>query len=96
MRIEKLIRHKRHRILSIAANHGVRHVRIFGSVSRGEAGPDSDVDFLVELEPGRTLLDLGGFMMDLKDLLGRKVDVVTDKGLHPCIRKEVLKEALPL
>ena len=61
-----------------------------------DAGPDSDVDFLVELEPDRSLLDLGGLLMDLQDLLGRKVDVVTDEGLHKRIRDRVRKEAVPL
>jgi len=71
-------------------------VRLFGSVSRGEAGSQSDVDILVDLEPGRSLLDLGGLLMDLEDLLGRKVDVVTEQGLHWYIRDKVLKEAVRL
>lgn len=96
MRVEKFIESKRNQILKIAAKHGVSNIRIFGSVSRGEATMRSDVDFLVDLEPGRTLLDLGGLMMDLKDLLRRKVDVVTEKGLHWFIREKVLKDAKPL
>ncbi len=71
-------------------------MRLFGSVSRGEAGSQSDVDILVDLEPGRSLLDLGGLLMDLEDLLGRKVDVVTEQGLHWYIRDKVLKEAVRL
>jgi uncharacterized protein len=84
---------KKKEILKIAAKHGARNVRIFGSVARGEAGADSDVDFLVDMEPGRTLLDMGGLLMELRDLLGREVDVVTEQGLKPRIRDRVLKEA---
>jgi predicted nucleotidyltransferase len=84
---------KKKEILKIAAKHGARNVRIFGSVARGEARSDSDVDFLVDMEPGRTLLDMGGLLMDLRDLLGLEVDVVTERGLKPRIRDRVLKEA---
>ncbi|MBN2026444.1 MAG: nucleotidyltransferase family protein [Actinobacteria bacterium] len=76
--------------------HGALNVRVFGSVSRSEAGPDSDVDFLIELEPGRTLLDHAALYLELKQLLGREVDVVTEKGLRPGIRDRVLKEAIPI
>lgn len=74
----------------------MRNVRVFGSVARGEARPDSDIDFLVDLEIGRSLLDLGGLLMDLQDLLHCKVDVVTEKGLRNRIRTRVLKEAVLL
>jgi predicted nucleotidyltransferase len=84
---------KKKEILKIAAEHGARNVRIFGSVARGEARADSDVDFLVDMEPGRTLFDMGGLLMDLRDLLGLEVDVVTEHGLKPRIRDRVLKEA---
>lgn len=84
---------KKNDILKIAAKHGARNIRIFGSVARGEARLDSDVDFLVEMEPGRTLFDMGGLLMDLRDLLGLGVDVVTEQGLKPRIRDRVLKEA---
>lgn len=84
---------KKKEILKIAARHGARNVRIFGSVARGEAGSDSDVDFLVDMEPGRTLFDMGGLLMDLRDLLGLEVDVVTEQGLKPRIRDRILKEA---
>jgi hypothetical protein len=87
---------KKKEILKIAAKHGARNVRIFGSVARGEARSDSDVDFLVDMEPGRTLLDMGGLLMDLRDLLGLNVDVVTEQGLKPRIRDRVLKEAAML
>jgi predicted nucleotidyltransferase len=96
MTIEKILAEKRAEILELAARHGATRIRIFGSVARGHAGPESDVDFLVDLEPGRSLFDLGGLLMDLQDLLGRKVDVVTEKGLHKFIRDRVLKEAVPL
>jgi hypothetical protein len=96
VKIEDLVKAKRKEILEMAARHGAKRIRIFGSVARREARPDSDVDFLVDLEPGRSLFDLGGLLMDLQDLLGRKVDVVTEKGLHRYIRDRVLKEAVPL
>ena len=87
---------KREEILNIAAKHGAYNVRIFGSVARGEADKESDVDILVELGPDRSLLDLGGFLTDLEDLLGRRVDVVTEKGLRTRLRDRVLQEAVPL
>jgi hypothetical protein len=83
-------------ILSVAARHGARNVRVFGSVARGEARPDSDVDILVDMEPGRSLFDLGGLLYDLQTLLGVEVDVVTEKGLRPRIRAQVIREAVPL
>jgi uncharacterized protein len=90
------LRQRRSEILHIAQVHGARNVRVFGSVARGEEGPDSDLDFLVDLEPRRNLLDLGHLVMDLQDLLGRKVDVVEPEGLHWYIRDRVLKEAVAL
>lgn len=95
MGIEELKR-RRDEILRVAAIHGARRVRVFGSVARGEADEWSDVDFLVDLEKGRSLFDLGGLLMDLQDLLGRPVDVVTEKGLKARIRDRVLEEAVPL
>ena len=86
----------RERILRVAARHGAHNVRVFGSVARGEAGDGSDVDFLVDMEKGRSLLDLGGLLMDLQELLGRPVDVVTEKGLRKRIQARVLREATPL
>jgi predicted nucleotidyltransferase len=82
--------------LLIAAKHGARTARIFGSVARGEADAASDLDLLVEMEPSRSLLDLGGLLMELQDLLGCRVDVVTEKGLRERIRDRVLKEAVTL
>jgi len=87
---------KREEIVRLATSYGVRNIRIFGSVARGEADSNSDVDFLVELERGRSLLDLGGFLMDLQVLLECEVDVVTVSGLRERIRPRVLKEAVPL
>jgi len=96
MGVNELLKNKRAEIFRIATQHGARNVRIFGSVARGEARPDSDVDFLVDMEEGRSLLDLGGVLMDLQDVLHCKVDVVTDKGLRERIRNRVLREAVPL
>ncbi|MGH8908171.1 MAG: nucleotidyltransferase family protein [Egibacteraceae bacterium] len=90
------LRRRRCEILQVARLHGAHQIAVFGSVARGEAGPDSDVDFLVELEPGRSLLDLGGLLMDLRDLLGRPVDVVTRAGLRGRIRAQVLRDSVPL
>jgi len=90
------LRERREEILQIAAKHGARTVRIFGSVARGEADAASDLDLLVEMEPGRSLLDLGGLLMELQELLGCRVDVVTEKGLRERIRDRVQKEAVAL
>ena len=95
MDIEELLQEKRNEILEIDARHGAHNVRVFGSVARGDADPDSDIDFLVNIESGRSLLDLGSLLMDLQDLLGRKVDVVTETGLRARIRQRILSEARP-
>ncbi len=79
--------------MQIARRHGATNIRVFGSVARGTADKNGDIDFLVDLERGRSLLDLGGLLMDLEQLLGRPVDVVTEKGLKPRIRERVLREA---
>ena len=86
----------RDEILRIASLHGASNVRIFGSVARGVADSRSDIDVLVDLDSGRSLMDLGGFLMDLEALLGRKVDVATVQGLRPRIRERALREAVPL
>jgi predicted nucleotidyltransferase len=97
MSIAGLLKSRRDEILAIAERHGASNVRVFGSVARGEAGPDSDVDFLVDLEPGRTLLDHGQLQADLENLLGCRVDVITDRGLlRSHVRARVLEEAVPL
>ncbi|HXE71525.1 MAG TPA: nucleotidyltransferase family protein [Candidatus Nitrosotenuis sp.] len=96
MSLEQLLKEKRDAILQIAAKHGARNVRVFGSAARGAAGDDSDIDLLVEFEPGRSLLDHAGLIVDLEELLGRKVDVVTEGGLYWLLRRRILKEARPL
>jgi hypothetical protein len=96
MNVAELLEEKREEILRLAAKHGASNVQIFGSVARGEDRPDSDVDFLVELESGRSLLDRIALIQDLEDLLGRKVDVATVKGLRDVWRDHILKEAVPL
>jgi predicted nucleotidyltransferase len=87
---------RRDEILSLARRHGATRVRVFGSVARGQAQPDSDVDFLVDMEPGRSLLDVAALLLELRDLLGCEVDVVTERGLRSRIRDRVLAEAVPL
>ena len=87
--IEDILKSKRLDILALAEQRGARNVRVFGSVARGQARPDSDIDFLVDLEPGRSLLDLSGLLMDLQRLLGLEVDVVTEAGLRPRLRQQV-------
>ena len=86
----------REEILAAARRNGARSIRLFGSAARGDDAAGSDIDFLVEMEPGRSLLDLGGLQMDLQELLGRRVDVVTQAGLRARLREGVLREALPL
>jgi len=93
MNTKELIQSKRREILQTAARYGAYNVRIFGSVLHGEETAHSDVDFLVELKPGYTLLDLGGLLMELQKLLDRRVDVVTENALHWYIRERVMREA---
>ena len=93
---KRLLEEKRVDILRLAAQHGAKHIRVFGSVARGDADEQSDIDFLVEMEPGRSLLDMGGLLMDLQNLLGCRVDVVSEKGLKTRIRDRVLGEAVPV
>ena len=90
------VRLKRTQILRIAAEHGVERLRVFGSVARGTEDEQSDIDFLVELAPDRSLLDLGNFLYEVRSLLGKEVDVVTEKGLQRRIRERVLAEAVDL
>lgn len=96
MGIDELLKEKREEILAIAAKHGAYNIRVFGSVARGEATDKSDVDFLVEIEQGRTLLDQISLIQSLEDLLGRKVDVAEPDNLHRLIKDRVLKEAVLL
>ncbi|MHC4911008.1 MAG: nucleotidyltransferase family protein [Planctomycetota bacterium] len=90
------LRERRDEIIEVARARGASHVRVFGSVVRGDATESSDVDFLVDLEPGRSLMDLGGLLMDLQDLLLRDVDVVTERGLRPRVAERVLADAVEL
>jgi predicted nucleotidyltransferase len=87
---------EREQILQIAATHGARHVRVFGSHARAEARRTSDLDLLIDLEPGRSLLDVVAIKQDLEDLLGCPVDVVTERALSPYIRDQVLADAISL
>ena len=96
MRHDQLVKEKRAEILRIASRYDARDVRVFGSVARGEDDRESDVDFLVGLETGRSLLDLGGLQMELEELLGCRVDVVTTRGLKARLRERVLREAMPV
>jgi predicted nucleotidyltransferase len=91
-----LLKQKRQQILDTARRHGAYNVRVFGSVARGETNNDSDFVFLVSLEPCRSLMDLGGLLYDLENLLETNVDVVTEKGLRARIREQVIHEAIPL
>lgn len=94
--LRRLVERKRGEIEALAARRGAHNVRLFGSVARGDAGPESDIDLLVDLEQGRSVLDLGGLVEDLRSLLGRRVDVVPAGDLRPGLRDRVLSEAVPL
>ncbi len=96
MGVDELLKANREEILRLASKHGARNVRIFGSVARGAAGPESDVDILVQMKEDRSLLDHVGLMQDLEDLLGNKVDIVTESGLHWYIRDQVMAGAVSL
>ena len=96
MTTEQLVKSERAEILRVAAQHGAYNVRVFGSVARGEAGEGSDIDLLVDLEPGRSGLDRAGLILDLEELLERRVDVVTEGGLYWLLRRRILKEARAL
>ncbi|MBZ8183136.1 nucleotidyltransferase family protein [Oscillatoria salina] len=96
MEIKQLLAEKREEILQIAAKHGADNVRIFGSVARGEANKESDIDFLINVGEKHSPWFPGGLLADLEDLLGCKVDIVTENGLHQLIRERVLSEAIPL
>jgi len=96
MNVQRLVTEHREEILALAARRGAHNVRVFGSVARGEADADSDLDILVDMEPGRSLFDLGGLLMDLQELLDCEVDVVTERGLRSRVRERVLAEAVSL
>ena len=96
MDLDKILKDQREQILRITASHGAQNVRVLGSLARGEAGPDSDIDILVELNHDRSLLDIIAIKQDLEDLMGCDVDVVTEAAISPYIREQVLKEAISL
>jgi predicted nucleotidyltransferase len=91
-----LIESHRDQILAVAARYGIEQVRVFGSMARGDADADSDIDLLVSLPDGVSGLALGGLLMDVQELLHRRVDVLTEASLHPALRERILKEAEPL
>lgn len=96
MSLEDLLRKNREAILAAAERHGARNVRVFGSVARGESDERSDIDLLVQMEPDRGLLDHAALWLELQEIMGRKVDLVSERGLKPRIRDRVLAEAAPL
>jgi uncharacterized protein len=96
MGIDDILKDKRQDILRLAEKYGAKNIRVFGSVARGAAGPESDVDLLVHLEPGVTLLKHAALVRELEGLLGRKVDVVSEMGLRERVKARVLKEAVAL
>lgn len=96
MTLTELRSQKRDEILRIAAKRGARNIRVFGSLARGDNDAESDIDFLVDLDPGRSLFDLSGLLLDLEAALNTKVDVVTERGLRDRIRDRVIHEAVPL
>ena len=96
MKMDEVVLPNREKILQLADQYGARQVRVFGSVARRQDDAGSDIDFLVDMEPGRSLFDLGGFLVDLEKLLNSKVDVVTERGLKERIRDRVVNEAVLL
>ncbi len=96
MTIQEQLFQKRDDILRLAATYGAGNVRVFGSGVRGEDSAESDIDFLVSLDPGRSIMDQAGLLTDLRNLLGRDVDVVADDNIHWLLRRRILKEAKPL
>ena len=96
MTIDQLLREKSAEIRQIAARHGAYNVRVFGSVVSGEAGYESNLDLLITLDPGRSLLDIIAIKQDIEDVVGCSVDVVTEAAISPYIRERVLQEATPL
>lgn len=91
-----MLRARRDRIIQLAEQHGAHNVRVFGSVARGDAGPTSDIDLLVEMDRGRSLLDLIELSQELEAFLDRKVDILTDEGLSPYLEQRIHAEAVSL
>jgi predicted nucleotidyltransferase len=96
LKISNIIKSRRKEILDIANTFGAKNIRVFGSMARGEENPESDIDIIVEMEEGSSLLDIIAIKQDIEELLGRKVDVVTEASLSPYIRDAVLREAVNL
>jgi predicted nucleotidyltransferase len=96
MTASELLKRHRAEVLRLADEYGATDIRVFGSVARGEADESSDIDLLVRMEPGRSVFDIGGLLMDLEALLGRRVDIVTERGLRPRIRAQVVRDAVPI
>ncbi|MEA3366239.1 MAG: nucleotidyltransferase family protein [Candidatus Hydrogenedentes bacterium] len=96
MNLQEALREKRGEIIRVAAKYKARNVRVFGSVARGDADSHSDVDLIVDLEPGTSLLDHAALSVELNELLECKVDVISSRGIKPRIRAQVLEEAVPL
>lgn len=96
MTANDILQQHRAEVLRLAAEYGATDVRVFGSVARGEANEASDIDLLVRMAPGRSVFDIGGLLMDLQALLGRRVDIVTERGLRPRIRAQILRDAVPI
>jgi predicted nucleotidyltransferase len=93
---DAVLNERRDEILALADKHGAQNVRIFGSIARGDFRQESDVDILVQMQQGRTFLDLVALWQELEELLGRKVDVITEEGISPYLRDRILAEAVPL
>lgn len=96
MGINEILSEKREQILAIAARYGARNVRVFGSVARGDADENSDVDFIVEFDESSSLMDHAAMMLELEAILGRRVDIAPEKCLRPRVRERVMQEAVPL
>ncbi len=96
MMLEDLLKEKRKEINALADRHGARNVRVFGSVATGEAGPESDIDLLVKMDDDRSLLDVSALALDLRTLMGVKVDIVSEDAIYWLLRRKILKEARPL
>jgi len=96
MTLDEVKASKREEILRLASKRDARNLRVFGSVARGEDDAECDMDFLVDLEPGRSLMDLGGLQIDLEQLLGGKIGLVSSRGLRARVRDRILRDAVPL
>jgi predicted nucleotidyltransferase len=96
MTLEEVRSRYRDQIVAAAGRRGAHNIRVFGSVARGDQRHDSDIDFVVDFEPGRSLLDLTGLWLDLETVLGCKVDVVSGRGLKPRLASEVVRDAVLL